>query len=116
MAIKTVGNPITRNSWLNFSEPTSLNYIKGSLRNPKRVDYWELFIPPEIPISESDTRHIVSAGDRLDLIAHNYYGSSALWWIIAERNNISLPMSELRQGQELIIPSQSIVDSIISKV
>ena len=116
MAIKTVGNQINRNTWLNFCEPTSLNHIKGSIMRPERIDYWELFIPPEIPASDNDSRHIVVAGDRLDLIAHKYYGASMLWWIIAERNDISLPLAELRQGMELTIPARSTVEKLLSKV
>lgn len=116
MTIKTVGSPVGRNSWLNFCEPTSLNHIKGSIRRPERVDYWELFIPPEIRSSESDSTHIVRQGERLDLISHIYYGTSSLWWIIAERNDISLPMAEMAPGKELIIPARGVVEVILSKV
>lgn len=116
MAIKSVGRPASRNSWLNFCDPASVHRIKGSLRNTERTDYWELFIPPEIPSSENDVTHIVSGNERLDYIAYQYYGSSALWWIIAERNNISLPLSEVKQGVELVIPARPVVETILSGI
>ena len=116
MALKSVGKPASRNSWLNFCEPASVFRIKGSLRNTERTDYWELFIPPEIPLSENDITHIVTSNQRIDSIAYQYYGSSALWWIIAERNNISLPLSEVKQGVELIIPSRSVVDTVLGRI
>ena len=113
---KTIGSKPNRNSWLNFCEPTEIKLIKGSFKNPERTGYFELFIPPTIPSSENDIRHIVSNHERVDLIAHKYYGTSELWWVIAERNNIDLPIAELRRGMELIIPARSVVELVISKV
>jgi len=45
----------------------------------------------------------VVAGDRLDTIAHEVYGSAAKWRLIAERNHITNPLA-LKPGQELSIP------------
>jgi hypothetical protein len=43
------------------------------------------------------------AGDRLDLIAEEVYGDATKWRLIAERNNITNPLT-LRPGQQLLIP------------
>lgn len=49
--------------------------------------YWKAKAYPNIPISESDVYVITSIGDRLDLLAFQYYRDATLWWIIAMANN-----------------------------
>ncbi|MEO6527547.1 MAG: peptidoglycan-binding protein [Gemmatimonadaceae bacterium] len=46
----------------------------------------------------------VEEGDRLDLIAHEEYGDTAQWRLIAEANGISHPR-DLRPGIVLVIPN-----------
>jgi hypothetical protein len=46
----------------------------------------------------------VVTGDRLDAIAHQVYGETFRWRLIAERNKIRDPLA-LRPGQTLIIPT-----------
>jgi nucleoid-associated protein YgaU len=111
--VKPVGGSINRYSWLNNCKPESLNSIMGSLKNKRRTDFWGLYTSPEIPSSDSDTIHIVAAGERIDNIAYKYYGSSMLWWVIAERNSIDLPIAELRQGMKLIIPASSVIETVL---
>lgn len=47
--------------------------------------------------------HIVNDGDRLDLLANEYYGNPTKWRQIAEYNGVDNPRS-LVPGQHLIIP------------
>ena len=110
---KPVGGAINRFSWLNYCKPQSLDTVKGSLNNKRRTDYWGLYISPEIPASDGDALHIVSARERIDSISVKYYGTPMLWWVIADRNNLDLPQAELRQGMRLIIPASSVIDSIL---
>lgn len=42
---------------------------------------------PNVPLSESDVYVITTVGDRLDLLAHQYYRDATLWWVIAMANN-----------------------------
>ena len=44
-------------------------------------------------------------GDRLDLLANQYYGSPAYWWIIANANNIHDGKLGLKDGTILRIPA-----------
>lgn len=64
----------------------------------------------EIPETNRDKYHEVSSGEknRLDLIAYRYYKNPALWWIIAEANNIIDP-SIVEVGRVLRIPSRETV-------
>lgn len=110
---KPVGGSINRLSWLNFCQPQSLNTTKGSISNKRRTDFWGIFISPNLPNSDSDSIHIVKAGERIDQIANHYYGSPMLWWVIAEKNNLDLPQAELRQGMNLTIPSVPVVETLL---
>ena len=41
-----------------------------------------------IPVSDNDIYIITQYGDRLDLLAHQFYGDVSLWWYIARANNV----------------------------
>ena len=56
-----------------------------------------------IPFSNDDIRVISVEGDRLDLLANEYYGDSRFWWYIAKANN--LKFMTLEPGTKLRIPS-----------
>lgn len=45
-------------------------------------------IYPDIPLVEGDIYIITTSGDRLDLMANDYYGDVSYWWIIASANNL----------------------------
>ena len=38
---------------------------------------------PEIPLSSNDIQVITNFGDRLDLMANQFYNDSTLYWVIA---------------------------------
>lgn len=69
--------------------------------------YYVNNIYPEIPVTEDDIYVITTAGDRLDILAYNYYGDVSLYWIIASAN--SLPGDSLVPplGQQLRIPTDT---------
>lgn len=48
--------------------------------------------------------HTLSVGERLDFLAHKYFGAEDLWYIIALCNNIVNPFS-LKIGTTLRIPT-----------
>jgi hypothetical protein len=60
---------------------------------------------PQNPTTRTETRRtrLVRQGDRLDLIAHQEYGESGQWRLLAEANNILDPLG-LEPGQILVIP------------
>ena len=59
---------------------------------------------PTIPKSPNDIYVITVTGDRLDLIANQYYGSPEFWWIIASANSVGLGTTALESGIQLRIP------------
>ncbi len=64
------------------------------------------FLPPQNPTTRTESRHTVrvTQGDRLDLIANNYYGDSRMWRAIADENDLDDPFN-LRPGQLLAMPN-----------
>ena len=72
---------------------------------------------PEIPLSESDIYVLTDFGDRLDLLANQFYSDVTLYWIIAAANpnKVSFGSLFLNEGTQLRIPINisSIVDSYI---
>ena len=56
-----------------------------------------------VPVSDNDIYIITQYGDRLDLLAHQFYGDVSLWWYIAKANN--LKFITLDVGKRLRIPA-----------
>ena len=50
------------------------------------TQYYRGVTYPEIPLSETDIWVETEFGDRLDLIANQFYSDSTLYWIIAIAN------------------------------
>jgi len=75
--------------------------------------YYVNNIYPDILPNEQDNYIITTLGDRLDLLAFDFYGDTDLWWIIASAN--SLPGDSLtpEPGTQLRIPTdiRSILNS-----
>ena len=43
----------------------------------------------KVPENNTDIYVITQSGDRLDLLADQFYGDSSLWWFIAHVNNLN---------------------------
>ena len=56
-----------------------------------------------IPESDGDIYVITQYGDRLDQLAHQYYGNVNLWWYLAKAN--ALTFMTLPPGTRLRIPA-----------
>lgn len=44
---------------------------------------------PTIPKSDEDIYIYTREGDRLDLLAYEYYGTAEYWWVLAQCNHIT---------------------------
>ena len=63
-----------------------------------------LYLKP--PERDSDMFIVTTEGDRLDILATNFYGDSTLWWFIANANGLN--SMTVGVGVKLRIPSQVI--------
>ncbi|MGM1062648.1 tail protein X [Saccharothrix sp. Mg75] len=58
-------------------------------------------LPPDAGTAVSE--HEVTAGDRVDLLAHRYYGDAQAWWRIADANPVVDPDDLTEPGRLLRI-------------
>ena len=72
----------------------------------KRV--YETTIYPSIPLREDDMYVYVKEGDRLDLLAHKYYGDVNYWWILARANNLGKGSIHIEPGLQLRVPTNTV--------
>jgi hypothetical protein len=72
--------------------------------NSTGSQYYLNNIYPDVEFTEDDNYVITTLGDRLDILANNFYGDPSLWWIISSAN--SLPGDSLYPpiGIQLRIP------------
>jgi len=87
----------------------SISTTKNSLTAPS---FYVNAIYPDIPLSDNDSYVITTLGDRLDLMALDFYGDIGYWWVIASAN--ALPGDSLFPpiGMQLRLPVD--LQSIIS--
>ena len=69
---------------------------------------------PKIPIRDSDIFLYPKYGDRLDNLAHKYYGDVSLWWIIAKANNLDAAHIGLEVDKQIRIPTD--IEPILIKL
>lgn len=76
------------------------------LSTSQGVKYYKAKKYPPIPPSESDIYVVTVRGDRLDLLANQYYKDPTLWWIISIANsNITFGSMFPEPGIQLRIPT-----------
>lgn len=93
---------IPKNSVLNFS---TFRMIDG-------YRFWDPLDFPEITPQPDDTLYRVKDTDTIELLAHDNYGRTTLWRIIAHANNIDRIPSGLIPGTEIRIPSMRYVEEL----
>lgn len=71
---------------------------------PALPQYFTNNIYPDIPLSNDDNYVITTLGDRLDLLAFDFYGDVNMWWIIASANSLSGDSLFPPPGIQLRIP------------
>ena len=66
--------------------------------------YYQTNIYPEVPPVNNDYYIVTTVGDRLDLIAYDFYQDSSLWWVIASANSLPGDSIYAPVGIQLRIP------------
>lgn len=79
------------------------------LKTPDRKRYYKALKYPNIPPSINDIYVITTSGDRLDLLANQFYKDTRLWWIIANANPeiVRRDSFNLKPGLEVRIPTNT---------
>tara|TARA_R100000005_G_C4976351_1_gene187620 strand:+ start:33 stop:311 length:279 start_codon:yes stop_codon:yes gene_type:complete len=92
-----------------------MRYKNASVvRDKNRKRYYRPTIIPNIPLSDSDVYVYPKVGERLDLLAYQFYGDSNLWWIIAKANELTNGQIGLSSEKKIRIPVniQSILENL----
>lgn len=86
-----------------------MNYRYQNIQIKKNKELGNQFytnnIYPDIPFSNSDSYVIAVLGDRLDLLAFDFYGDTSFWWVIASANALPGDSLYVEPGMQLRIPS-----------
>lgn len=84
------------------------NYASTSL-NKKYLELYQPLITADKLSDETRTVNIDNKYDRRpDLMAHDYLGSSKLWWVLVHYNRevIKDPIFDFRSGTQIVIPTR----------
>jgi hypothetical protein len=79
-------------------------YTNGIKKEKDGREVYKPKIYPNIPLMDTDVYVATETGDRLDTLAHQFYGDSTLGWLIASANNIHNASFGLIDGTVLRIP------------
>jgi hypothetical protein len=87
---------------------SSIKKLKNTNENVGNLGstYYRITFYPEIPLSENDIYVVTDFGDRLDLLANQFYKDISLYWIIvaANPNKVDFGSISLPPGTQLRIP------------
>ena len=75
-------------------------YENGILEAP----YYGQTITPVYDRDARDTYFYSREGDRLDLLANEFYGDVTLWWVIASANNLGKGTFTIAPGRLIRLP------------
>lgn len=75
-------------------------YIYSEVQNGR----YQISRIPTIEKSDNDLYIYSRTGDRLDLLASQFYGDSRKWWIIASANNLGAGSYNIPAGLQIRIP------------
>jgi hypothetical protein len=82
-------------------DPTKKEPIHYATWNfPQSLQGYE---PANLLGDQNAYQYVWQFGDRLDRLAHKYYGEDQYWWVIALTNQISYPLG-IPVGTVLLIP------------
>ena len=87
--------------------------IKTTNKDDVGTQYLLNNVYPDVPISEDDNYVITTLGDRLDLLAMDFYKDVTLWWVIASANSLSGDSLYPPIGMQLRIPTD--IQSVINQ-
>lgn len=88
------------------------SYAKTSpyFATPKWGNFLDVMADRPITAKQSDVLYKIDKvyEHRPDLLSHDLYGTSSLWWVFAQRNPdvIKDPVHDFRAGRNIYIPSK----------
>lgn len=80
-------------------------YVSSILFTDGPTEFLGARTPIDTRPRSDDRFHTIVEGDRLDLLAHVYFGRADFWWVIADYNEIAWPL-DVEPGVTLRIPER----------
>lgn len=80
----------------------NINILKRDITGER---YYSNNVYPDIELSPEDSYVIAVLGDRLDLLALDFYGDVSFWWVIASANSLQGDSLYLEPGAQIRIPA-----------
>ena len=75
------------------------------VNSDNKVRYFKPSLYQDIEEKDSDVVHVVRPGERLDLLAHRFYGDVGLWWVISRANRLDPSDVGLKAATQLRVPT-----------
>lgn len=99
----------------NIYNSTSPYFNTSLSANGQYLGLWQ-YRP--IPVAKSDQIITISSvyDSRPDLLAHDLYGDSRLWWVFAVRNPNTLaadPLGNFTQGLQIAVPNPKTLKTVL---
>src|SRR5258708_7167790 len=79
------------------------------------VEFWDMIDLPVYIAHPNDVKYVTKGGDRLDLLAQQFYQDPLLLWVIAWANDIELIPPVMDSGVILTIPDIVFVKSKLAR-
>ena len=99
------------------TEYSKFSNLNQTVLNSKNLEtYVPPFNPAEIDeLSLQDFTITAHYNKRPDLLAHDQYGDSRLWWVFAlfNRKKLRDPINDFKSGVELNIPTKPQIERLI---
>lgn len=90
-----------------MSYPSASPYARTPIRNDNFLD---VMVNRAIPSTNADVLWVITAAYqyRPDLLAHDLYGDSRLWWVFVQRNPdvINDPLNDFVTGKQIYLPKK----------
>jgi hypothetical protein len=84
---------------------------------PVTNNYLNILTIRPVPAEPDDVQYTIGAQYqfRPDLLAHDLYGDSALWWVFTQRNLDVLedPVFDFKVGRKIFLPKQSSLTQLL---
>jgi len=79
-------------------------YSDNKIIRTGKKNHYKVSILPNTTDNVNDIYIVTKRGDRLDLLAYNYYNDKTKWYIIAIANNLGNGSMILEPGLNITIP------------
>ena len=96
----------------------AINRYEFSTKHVKREkgECYNTTILPKLEKTFDDRFIFTIEGDRLDLLAHEFYGDSRHWTILANANNLGKGTLSIPAGTQLRIPPDTVIQELRERI